>query len=175
MGTGAHSCLCNAAWKEGQLLGRSGLLPKVVQPSEKWDSPHFVPSPLQGEEPLLLSEIMHLPLLHTHASGRGDMCPQLFWERAFPSCHNSSRKQQTASAPSHHCNMRNTQGASRARLPPCLLPASSCSLSHVPPSIAPLQAAPAGMTMASLPHGNIHPQYPACIFLPSPRNAKAWG
>lgn len=67
VGTGARSCLCNAAWKEGQLLGGSGLLPKVVQPSEKWDSPHFVPSPLQGEEPLLLSEIMHLPLLHTHA------------------------------------------------------------------------------------------------------------
>lgn len=29
--------------------------------------------------------------------------------------------------------------------------------------------------MASLPHGNIHPEYPALIFLPSPRNAKAWG
>lgn len=102
----------------------------------------------------------------------------LFWGRAFPSCHNSSRKQTqtaTASAPSHHFNMRNTQGTHRSRLPPCLLPASSCSLSHAPRSIGPLQAALAGMTMASLPHGNIHPEHPALIFLPSPKNAKAWG
>lgn len=170
MGTGAHSCLCNAAWKEGQLLGCSGLLPEVVQPSEKWDFPHFVPSPLQGEEPLLLSEIMHLHscfgkgrYVSTALLGESfSLLPQFFQET-------------TASAPSRHCNLRNTQGASRARLLPCLLPASSCSLLHVPPSIAPLQAALAGMTMASHPHGNIHPQYPACIFLPSPRNAKAWG
>lgn len=111
--------------------------------------------------------------------GEGEMRPQLFWGRAFPSCHNSSSRKQTqagtASAPSHHRNMRNTHGASRVRLPSCLLPASSCSLSHAPPSIAPLQAALAGTTMASLPHGNILPEYPAFIPLPSPRNAKAWG
>lgn len=70
VGTGARSCLCDAACKEGRLLGGSGLLPKVVQPSEKWDSPPFLPSPLQGEEPLLLPETMLLPLLHTHARER---------------------------------------------------------------------------------------------------------
>lgn len=92
----------------------------------------------------------------------------LLWGRALPFCHNSSFRKQTqagtALAPSHRCNMRNTQGANRARLPLCLLPASSYSLSHAPQSIGPLQAALAGMTMASLTHGNIHPEYPALIF-----------
>lgn len=46
VGTGACLCLCDAAWKEGRLLGGSGLLPKVVQLSEKWDSPPFLPSAL---------------------------------------------------------------------------------------------------------------------------------
>lgn len=98
MGTGACSCLCDAAWKERRLLGGSGLLPKVVQLSEKWDSPLFFPSPLQGEEPLLLPEIMLLPLLHTRAWGRGDrgtegyapleesffLLPQFFFQETKP-------------------------------------------------------------------------------------------
>lgn len=92
----------------------------------------------------------------------------LLWGTAFPSCHNSSSRKQTqagtALASSHHHNMRNTQGAKRARLPPCLLPASSCSLSHAPQSTDPLQEALASMIMASLPHGNIHPEYPDLIF-----------
>lgn len=94
--TGARSCLCDAAWKQGRLLGGSGLLPKVVQPSEKWDPPPFLPSPLQGEEPLLLPEMMLLPLLHTHARGRGDvstallgesfsLLPQFFFQETNPS------------------------------------------------------------------------------------------
>lgn len=111
---------------------------------------------------------MLLPLLHTH---EGELCDHravLFWGRAFPSCYNSSRKQtqaRTASASSHY-----HKGQKRAGLPPHLLPASRCSLlKHRCPASTP------GMIMASLPYGNIHPKYPALIFLPSPRNAKPWG
>lgn len=181
MGTGAHSCLCDTALKEGQLLGDSGLLPKVVQPSEKWDSPPFLPSPLEGEEPLLLPDIMLLPLLHTHAWEKGEMCPQgcallgerfpllpqFFSQETNPNWNSFS----SISSLQHEEHTR----ANRAGLPPCLLSASSCGLSHAPRSIGPLQAALAGMTMAPLPHGNIYPEYSALIFLPSPNNAKAWG
>lgn len=132
MGTGACSFLCDAAWKEGQLLGGSGLLPKVVQLSEKWDSPPFLPSPLQGEEPLLLPEIMFLPLLHTHAWGRGDTCPQgyaplgesstllpqFFFQETNPSWNSFG------SIPSSQ-----HEEHTRGKLLPCLLPATA---SHMP-------------------------------------------
>lgn len=117
---------------------------------------------------MLLPEIMLLPLLHTHDGEVCDHRAVLFWGRAFPSCYNSSRKQtqaRTASASSHY-----HKGQKRAGLPPHLLPASRCSLlKHRCPASTP------GMIMASLPYGNIHPKYPALIFLPSPRNAKPWG
>lgn len=174
MGTGARSCLCDTALKEGQLLGDSGLLPKTVQPSGSGILPRSSHH---------LCKVRNHCYCHRSCSYHScklmleerEICVHravLFWGRAFPSCHNFFPRKQsqtiTASAPSHHCNMRNTQGANRARFPPCLLSASSCSLSHAPRSIGPLQAALAGTTTASLPHGNIHPEYPALIFLPSP-------
>lgn len=54
---------------------------------------------------------------------------------------------------------------------PCRLPPTSPSktLHTVCPRAAPEHS------MASSPHGNIHLEHPALLFLPSPRKAMAWG
>lgn len=176
METGACSFLCDAAWKEGQLLRGSGLFPKVVQLSEKRDSPSFFPSLLKGEESLLLPEIMLLPLLHTHAWGRGDTCPQGY----APLGESSTLLpqflfQETNPSWNSFGSIPSLQHEEHTRGKSPTLPAASFQLQ-------PLTCPSKHRSPASSPgrhdHGFTHPwKYPCRIpsphLLPSPKNAKA--